>query len=205
MTKKVTLNNSYLIAKGSERACYINPNDNTKVIKIIYSKESHNEQNELEYIYMNYLKKKNKDLSFLTNCYGYVDTNIGKGLVFDRVLDFDLNPSQSFRFYIAKKLIPLDYQKKLLDDLQEYLEQNGILFIDTSLTNIFCQKYSDTEYRLIIVDGLGAKRMGIKFWLYRNVEPYAKYKMKRQWKKLMKMYTADIKRVQLGKRPITRF
>jgi len=200
----ITLNKNLLLAEGSERACYLDPNDNAKIIKIIYSKESHNEQNELEYIYMNYLKKKNKDLSFLTNCYGYVDTNIGKGLVFDRVLDFDLNPSQSFRFYIAKKLIPLDYQKKLLDDLQEYLEQNGILFIDTSLTNIFCQKVNAKKYKLIIVDGLGAKRMGLKFWLYRHCSIYAKYKIQRQWAKLMKMYDKDIKRVELGKRPITR-
>jgi len=200
----IKLNKNLLLAEGSERACYLDPNDNSKIIKIIYLQESHNEQNELEYIYMNYLEKRNKDLSLVTKCYGYVDTNLGKGLVFDRVLDFDSNPSKSFRFYIANKLISLDYQKKLLVDLQEYLEQNGILFIDTSLTNIFCQKSSDTKYRLIIVDGLGAKRMGLKFWLYRNVEPYAKYKMKRQWKKLMKMYTADIKRVKLGKRPITR-
>ena len=200
----ITLNKNLLLAEGSERACYLYPNDNAKIIKIIYSKESHNEQNKLEYIYMAYLKKKNKDLSLLTKCYGYVKTNLGDGLVFDRVLDFDLTPSKSFRYYIANKLISVEYQQQLLNHLQDYLEKNGILFIDTSLTNIFCKKITSNEYQLIIVDGLGAKRMGLKFWLYRNLQPYAKYKMKRQWQKLMKMYKADVKRVALGERPITR-
>jgi len=200
----INLTKNDLIAKGSERACYINPNDNTKVIKIIYSKGTHNQQNHLEYIYMQYLLKKNKDLSLLTQCYGYVKTNLGDGLVFDRVLDFDLTPSKSLRYYIANKLISIECQQQLLDHLKDYLEKNGILFIDTSLTNIFCQRTNSKEYKLIIVDGLGAKRMGIKFWLYRHFQFYAKYKMKRQWSKLMKMYKADVKRVALGERPITR-
>ena len=200
----INLTKSDLIAKGSERECYLYPGDNEKIIKIIYSKGKHNQQNHLEYIYMQYLLKKNKDLSLLTKCYGYVKTNLGDGLVFDRVLDFDLTPSKSFRYYIANKLISVEYQQQLLNHLQDYLEKNGILFIDTSLTNIFCKKITSNEYQLIIVDGLGAKRMGLKFWLYRNLQPYAKYKMKRQWQKLMRMYKADVKRVALGERPITR-
>ena len=178
--------------------------DNTKVIKIIYSKGNHNQQNHLEFIYMNYLEKNKKDLSLLTRCYGYVKTNLGEGLVFDRVLDFDLTPSKSFRYYLANKLISISKQKELLKNLQVYLEQNDILFVDTSLTNIFCQKVTSNQFKLIIVDGLGAKRMGLKFWLYRNLQLYARYKMKRQWLKLLKMYEKDIKRVSLGKRPITR-
>jgi len=200
----IILSENLLIAKGSERTCYIHPTDNNKVIKVIHLNGKHNNQNELEYIYMSFIEKRKKDLSSLTKCYGYVETNLGEGLVFDRVLDFDLVASKSFRYYIAQELIPLSIQKVLLSDLQEYLEQNGILFIDTSLTNIFCQKITKEKYKLIIVDGLGAKRMGIKFWLYRHVSIYAKYKMKRQWKKLMKMYQKDIERVKLGERPITR-
>lgn len=200
----ISLTEKNLIAKGSERKCYLHPQDNSKVIKIIYSDGTHNHQNDLEYIYMNYLVKNNKDLSLLTQCYGYVKTNLGVGLVFDRVLDFDYTASKSFRYYIANKLIPVDHQHQLLRTLQEYLEQNVILFVDTSLTNIFCQRINDEEYQLIIVDGLGAKRMGLKFWLYRKFQLYAKYKMKRQWAKLLKMHDKDIKRVKLGKRPITR-
>ncbi len=201
----ITLTKSLLIAKGGERDCYLHPEDNTKVIKIVHKIEEHNNQNELEYSYMKYIKKrKDLDLSQITDCYGYVSTNLGKGLVFDRVLDFDGTASKSFRYYLANKIIPLDEQELLITELKNYLEKNLILFVDTSLTNIFCPKISEDSYKLIIVDGLGAKRTGIKFTLYKISKAYTKYKIKRQWDKFMKMYEKDVKRAKLGKRPFTR-
>jgi len=200
----ITLNDSLLLGKGGERACYAHPNDLNKVIKIVFCKESHNEQNKLEQIYYNDLHKHNKNLSHIVDCHGSVQTNLGEGLVFDRVLDYDGTPSKSFRFYLAQKLIDLNTQKELIDELKNYLFKNSILFVDTSLTNIFAQKISQNNYKLIIIDGLGAKRVGFKFWLLRHCPLYRKYKIYKQWRKFMSMYERDIKRVALGKRPITR-
>lgn len=200
----IILNDSLLIAKGGERDCYINPKDETKVIKILHKEGAHNNQNELEYSYMKYIKRKGADISMLTDCYDYVKTNLGKGLVFDRVLDFDGEPSKSFRYYLANKIIPLSEQKELIRELKNYLEKNLILFVDTSLTNIFCPKISENKYKLVIVDGLGAKRTGIKFFLYKISKTYTKYKIERQWDKFIKMYEKDVKRASLGKRPFTR-
>ena len=200
----IILNDSLLIAKGGERDCYINPKDETKVIKILHKEGAHNNQNELEYSYMKYIKRKGADISTLTDCYDYVKTNLGKGLVFDRVLDFDGEPSKSFRYYLANKIIPLSEQKELISELKNYLEKNLILFVDTSLTNIFCPKISENKYKLVIVDGLGAKRTGIKFFLYKISKTYTKYKIERQWDKFIKMYEKDVKRASLGKRPFTR-
>ena len=200
----IKLDENLLIAKGGERDCYIHPEDKTKVIKVLHKNGIHNNQNKLEYSYMKYLKKKGSNLSSITDCYGYVKTNIGKGLVFDRVLDFDGVPSKSFRYYLANKLIPLKEQEILINELKEYLEENLILFVDTSLTNIFCPKIDENSYKLVIVDGLGAKRTGVKFVLYKMSKSYTKYKIKRQWEKFMKMYEKDVKRAALGKRPFTR-
>ncbi len=119
-------------------------------------------------------------------------------------MDYDGEPSKSFRYYLANKIIPLDEQKKLINELKEYLEDNLILFVDTSLTNIFCPKVSKNKYKLVIVDGLGAKRTGVKFVLYKLSNSYTKYKIKRQWEKFMRMYEKDIQRAKLGKRPFTR-
>lgn len=200
----INLNQDLLIARGGERDCYIDPQDNSKVIKILHKKGLHNNQNALEYSYMKFIKKRVTDFSHITDCYGYVSTNLGKGLVFDRVLDFDEVPSKSFRYYVANKIIPIDEQKKLINELKEYLEKNLILFVDTSLTNIFCKKVNEYEYKLIIVDGLGAKRTGAKFILYKISKAYTKYKIKRQWEKFMRMYEKDVLRAKLGKRPFTR-
>jgi hypothetical protein len=202
--QQILLTDKDLLAKGGERACYIYPSDNTKVIKTIFAQGLHNNQNELEYTYMQYLERKGVDLSHITKCFGFVDTNIGKGLVYDRVIDFDNTPSKSFRYYVANKLLSQDTQEQLVEELRIYLNKNLILFVDTSLTNLFCQQYEKDKFRLIIIDGLGAKRTGVKFWLYRNSKIYTKYKIQRQWEKFMKMYKADIKRANEGKRPFTR-
>ncbi len=201
---KIQLNESLLIAKGGERACYLHPLDNTKVIKILYTKGTHNNQNKLEYIYINDLKRKKINLSHIIDCYGFISTNLGEGLVFDRALDYDGKPTKSFRYMVANKMLTIKEQRKLIEELKNYLEENLILFVDTSLTNLFCQEIKKDRYKIIIVDGLGSKRMGFKFWLYRNFKIYTKYKIKRQWVKFMKMYDKDVKRAQLGKRPFTR-
>ena len=200
----VELKEKDIIAKGGERTCYQHPQDNTKLIKIIHAKGKHNQQNLLEHIYMSFLKKKKKDLSQVAHYYGQIDSNLGSGLIYENIMDYDNNPSKSFRYYVANKLISQDIQKELIEDLRLYLEKNSILFVDTSMTNIFCKKIDEKNYKLIIIDGLGAKRMGTKFWFYRNCKLYTKYKIKRQWDKFMRMYEKDIKRVQEGKRSFTR-
>jgi hypothetical protein len=205
LNKQVILKDNLLVAKGGERACYINPDNSHQIIKIIFVQgEIHNNQNELENTYMKYLMHKKVDMTHIAKCYGYVDTNLGKGLVYERIMDFDGTATKSFRFYIANKLLSKQTQEQLIKELKTYLETNLILFVDTSLTNIFCQQYEKDKFKLIIIDGLGAKRTGFKFWLYRNFELYTKYKIKRQWDKFIKMYQADVKRADEGKRPFTR-
>ena len=204
MDNILKLDEKNLIAQGSERSCYIHPENTQKLIKVIYIKENDNEQNRVEEIYMNYLTQKKVDLTHLAKYYGKIKTIHGDALVYERIMDYDNNPSKSFRYYIAKELLSLSKQQELLNELRNYLKKNSILFIDTSLTNIFCKKIDKENYKLIIVDGLGAKRLGLKFWLYRHCKVYTKYKISRQWKKLISMYNKDIKRVKLGVRPITR-
>lgn len=206
MLEILILNDSLLVAKGGGRACYIHPKDKTKVIKIIYSQEGiNNSQNDIEYTYINYLKKQKKDLSFITDCYGYVETNFGKGLIFDRVLNYDRTTPKSFRYLIANNIIALEEQKLLLDELKEYLEKNEILFVDNSLTNILCCEIEKGKYKLVIIDGLCAKRKGLKFWLYLKSKKYTKYKIKKQWDKLMNSYKSDLERIKSGKNPIKKF
>lgn len=199
------LHDNLLIARGGERACYIHPKDSTKVVKIVFANEGHNRQNELEYTYYCYLARKQIAYTHITKCYGYIATNYGLGLVFERVLNHDDSPCRSLRYAMAYHLINEKLQHELLEELRIYLNTQNILFVDTSLTNIFLQEYTPNQFRLIIVDGLGAKRVGLKSWLYRHSHFYLRYKITRQWTKCMKDYHADLRRIQEGKRPITRF
>lgn len=185
----IELNESLLLGTGGERLVYINPNDKSKVIKILKSNLSkHNFQNELEFKYYNFLLSESRDFSHITKYFGYVDTNLGKGLMFERVVDFDGKDSKSFKYYLKNNILTLAQEKYLLDELKKYLEDNEILFIDCNTQNIFCKRLTDNKYTLIICDGLGARRDNIKLELYMKSRLYTKYKIRKQWKLSIENY-----------------
>ncbi|MCT7505803.1 PhoP regulatory network YrbL family protein [Aliarcobacter cryaerophilus] len=183
----VELKKELLLGDGGERLVFIHPDDNNKVIKVLQPGiKMHNFQNELEFKYYDFLTKKNRDFSNITKCFGYIDTNLGKGLVFERVLDFDGQDSKFLRNCLNDNIFSEAQEKEILEDLKTYLFKNEILFIDCSSHNVFCKKISEDKYTLIIYDGLGARRDGIKLSLYMKSKLYTKYKIKKQWKLFIK-------------------
>ncbi|SFV67397.1 hypothetical protein MNB_SM-5-646 [hydrothermal vent metagenome] len=183
--KKVLLKDAKLLGSGNERFCYLHPEDFNRVIKVPHNKrEKSRHQNELEYRYMRYLQEHNIDISHLTACYGWVETDMGRGLLFQRVRDKDGDDSITFNEALKSGILSVEEAKKLLQELRLYLEKNSILFIDVGLDNILCQKQEDGSYKLVIIDGVGARRLGVKFWFYLHCKLYTNYKVKRQWKKL---------------------
>ena len=183
----VELKKELLLGDGGERLVFIHPDDNNKVIKVLQPGiKIHNFQNELEFKYYDFLTKKNRDFSNITKCFGYIDTNLGKGLVFERVLDFDGQDSKFLRNCLNDDIFSEAQEKEILEDLKTYLFKNEILFIDCSSHNVFCKKISEDKYTLIIYDGLGARRDGIKLSLYMKSKLYTKYKIKKQWKLFIK-------------------
>ncbi|MFY9107654.1 YrbL family protein [Aliarcobacter cryaerophilus] len=183
----VELKKELLLGDGGERLVFIHPDDNNKVIKVLQPGiKIHNFQNELEFKYYDFLTKKNRDFSNITKCFGYIDTNLGKGLVFERVLDFDGQDSKFLRNCLNDNIFSEAQEKEILEDLKTYLFKNEILFIDCSSHNVFCKKISEDKYTLIIYDGLGARRDGIKLSLYMKSKLYTKYKIKKQWKLFIK-------------------
>lgn len=184
--KTLKIDESLLLGKGHERLCYIHPEDATKVIKIGHKKTRN--QNELEATYYEYLARTNADLSHIAKCYGYISANNSKGLVFDRVMNSDLTQPMTFDTAIKVKVISIEYAKSLLEDLRNYLEKNCIIFADIGLGNILCPKQENGEYKLVIVDGLGARRPGFKLWLYTHIPLYARYKIKSQSKKIVNKF-----------------
>ncbi len=184
----LTVNDTLLLGKGNERLCYLHPDDDSKIIKIAYKHHNVRNQNKIEEIYYTYLEKKGISFGHLTHYHGTVDVEGKKGLVFDRVIDSDGSRSLTFSNIVKQKIITIEQAQVLLNDLRVYLSENKILFVDVSLNNIMCRLENDGSYRLIIVDGLGARRLGFKFWLYRHFTPYATYKVASQWKKVIKNF-----------------
>ncbi|AXX87633.1 YrbL family protein [Malaciobacter marinus] len=188
MNKKVVLSSKYFLAKGGERDCYIHPNDENKVIKVVHRNEKHNEQNKLEYKYYKYLKKSDKPQTHLTECFGFIDTNLGLGLVYERLKDYNNKSSKSFKNYLEEKFFTKEEEENLVYELKEYLFKNDILFIDVDLSNVFCQEIFQNVYKLIIIDGLGARRLNWRFYVYLYSKVYTRYKISKQWKKFYNNY-----------------
>ena len=192
MDEKIILKDEHFIAQGGERICYLHPLDNTKVIKIISPRDRvlayNGERNLIEYKYFNFLDKLNIPFTHITKCYSYIDTNLGEGLVFDKVYDYNGEISKTFLELVKFGNITKEQEENLISELKEYIIGNNILFIDYAFGNILCCEYDKNRYKLVIIDGLGAKRCGFKFWLYLNSKIYTKYKVRVQWNRFIKRY-----------------
>jgi hypothetical protein len=188
MNQIIKLSPEYFLVKGGERDIYAHPTNNSKIIKIDSRKKYTRNQNILEYRYYSYLGKKEIDQKKISKCFGFIDTNLGKGLVFEKIIDYDGKLSIGFDEIIKQKKLPVELEIRLLEELKEYLLRNQIVFVDAGLYNILCQEYKKDNYRLVIIDGLGGRRPGFKSNLYIYIAPYRLYKIIKQWKKIKKSY-----------------
>lgn len=187
MKEKINLTDDLFIARGGEREVYQHPFDFTKVIKILYKKNGvytyNGARNKIEYMYFKFLQKSQVPFTHIARCYDYLDTNLGEGLVYDKVFDYDKKTSLDFSTVIKEKLLSEDIEDLLIKELKSYIFKYDILFIDYGIDNILCCEYEKGKYRLIVIDGLGARRLGFKFYLYLNSKLYRKYKVRTQWRK----------------------
>ena len=186
-----TLTDELFLGKGGERSAYIHPKDNNKIIKILSKEGKHNNQNELDYRYSKYLTQQNIPFTHITKCFGWVDTNKGVGLVFERIKNFDNSDIKTLSYYTKYTILDENDGIQLLKELKQYLFENNILFIDASLSNVFCQKVEKDKFKFIIFDGLGGRRMGFKFWLYLHSKLFTQYKIKKQWEVFLSNYHSE--------------
>ncbi len=184
----LTLDESMFIAKGSERKCYIHPEDDSKLIKIQFDNSIGRNQNDVDVFYYNYMTKHKKSFSHIPAFHGEVETNYGPGLVFSLIREYDKQPSKTFEQVVQEKLLSPELEIKLLSSLKRYLNENSIVFGDVVLSNVLCQEYEQGKYRLMIIDGLGSRRFNFKFWLQTHSSFFTKLRIKKQWRKFLSRY-----------------
>ena len=185
----IDLKNAIKIGEGNSRVCYVDPTDSSKIIKVEKKTnfDNYKPNNKIENIYMKFLMRKNKDLSHLPQYYGLVETTLGNGVVFDMIENCDQSKIFSLQEVIEHELLSDEIVRKLLFELIKYLRDNTILFVDISFDNILCKKTLE-GYKLIIIDGLGSRKLKINFWLYMKFEFLAKRKVLKQTKQMIFNY-----------------
>ncbi len=148
------LNNDLFIGEGMGRKCYIHPFEKNLCIKIPSKRGQRSSQREINYL--NRLHARDKSFDMIADFRGEVETNFGKGNLYELVRDYDGNISKNLEYYlslndknITSKMVAL------IENLRVYLKKEYILFSDLDMDNILVKKESASNYKLVVIDGIG--------------------------------------------------
>ena len=165
-------------AGGKKRNCYFHPNDDSKIIKVIPPNKSpevlHSQKFWLRRMLQNpealnanraesekYEKLKQKlgdlrdKLPYLVEFFGKTETDLGEGLVFQAIKNFDGQISES----VVNASETGGYDKaKLLVALKKFAAKSndGLIFNDVGKNNVVVQILGadHADYKLWVVDGI---------------------------------------------------
>ncbi len=85
---EILLSDKSPLSKGMERMCYVHPNDPNLVVKVpLHTGVNECQANEDELKGYQLLKEDNFRLDFISHCYGFISTDLGKGLLCDCIRD----------------------------------------------------------------------------------------------------------------------
>lgn len=176
----IFLNDALFLGEGNARKCYIHPKDNNLCIKILFDKTPKRGPKR-EVKYYKKLQKRNISWKMLAKYLYTVQTNLGKGDVFELVRDFDGEISKSMRYYLSLNNENINKQTiQLLEDLRQYLINEKILFTDLNPTNILLKKINKTAYTLVVIDGIGHNN---DFPMFEYITILVQKKLIRKWEK----------------------
>lgn len=153
----IILSELFLLGKGHHKAAYWYPGKPDLCIKIPYETPDYDLERELAYRRVR--KKRNLPSSLLTEYYGTVATNLGTGYVFERMTDYNGNPSISLTDFLGscngnpekEHFISQMLKKLYKDELEE-----EIITSDTNPDNFYLQETAPGEFRLRIIDNIGS-------------------------------------------------
>ena len=144
------------IGAGGHNATYIHPIDKTKCIKIPHDPNDGDVKKEMRYRKM--CAKKLAKSRLVTEFFGTIDTNLGLGYVFERVLDYDGQTSKDLRDFLPKTKPDTQTLQRiwtiLLNFKSDFLHEN-IAIVDTDITNFMVQESTKGSFRVRIVDNIG--------------------------------------------------
>lgn len=158
LSRMIELTDDLLFAQGSSRKCFQHPDDLHKCIKIgLKEWECPATAHEVNYYRMLQKRKPNLDYLGLPKFYGYKDTNLGKGGVFELIRDEDTQEvSRTLYDYRESGDIAKNSQfwEKVLAEFRTWLKKHSIV-ANFHHDNICAKRLADGSIRLIAIDGIG--------------------------------------------------
>jgi len=152
------------LGAGNERECYIHPHDAARCIKVNRPGVVHREQNRIERYYFRHLERRGLTGRYLPRFYGEASTTLGPGLVFERIVDHDGQASVPLAHALDQGAISRAEARRLVDELFDFLLEEGVCLGDVNRDQVLVRD-AGSQWRPVIIDGLGTRRHGLKLWL----------------------------------------
>lgn len=171
------------IGAGGHNATYIHPIDRNKCVKIPHDPNDGDVKKEMRYRKM--CAKKLAKSRLVTEFFGTIETNLGLGYVFERVLDYNGQTSKDLRDFLPKNKPDTQTLQRiwtiLLNFKSDFLREN-IAIVDTDITNFMVQEPTKGSFRVRIVDNIGTPVLiPLVYWF----DFAAAWKAKRYWNKIV--------------------
>lgn len=150
----IHLNENDRIARSTTRDCYLHPENPDRVIKILRNppgrfKRSANDQEWRSY---RYIRKRFGKQDFFVDCQGFVETTLGRGLMFDCVRNFDGNISHCLLDILTDPEYDLVRVEEVVERFCRALIEKEIPLFDLNLLNILIQVMPDGTYHPVSID-----------------------------------------------------
>lgn len=161
----VLLNDDLFINEGTNRACYKDPTEISKCLKIDIRK---NKETKSEIKYYRRLEKNDISFEMLSKYYGKKDTNYGEAESFELIKDFDGSISKEMDKYLDdtnNSLEDIETLLKYIPLLKEYIFKNKIYVKDLNTVNIMYQIKENNKRRLVIIDGIAHSNYNPLFYI----------------------------------------
>ena len=185
----IKLNDSFLIARSKNRNCYLNPVDPHKVIKIVNHNNSSGMQdaNFKEWAYYKHLKQYYPQFKYISKYHGFVETNMGQGLLADCIMDYNGHISRRLQdVLINRSEYDIAAIEKLINRFCRKIIETNIKLFDLNLFNILIQTVSaDRNYRLFCVDIKGPNDNSEFIPVSSYIPFFSRQKIKRRCRRLI--------------------
>jgi hypothetical protein len=155
MSDTVSLPAHFFVAEGTDRKCFRHPTEPHYCIKVLHP-ERRTGRFWREGRYFLRLQRRGVHFKHLTQFHGLINTRLGKGAVFDMVLDDDGRVSKSLEYYLAQNDNRFNtWAVKEIESLKQDFFEQWIVFHNLNPGNILVKRLSFDEFRLIVIDGIG--------------------------------------------------
>jgi hypothetical protein len=192
MNQKLQLSPQHFVAEGAKRRCFRHPDDETRCIKVLHP-DAGVGRFWRETRYYSRLQRRGVDFRHLTPYRGLIDTSLGKGAIYDLVVDDDAQISRSLHHYLNQN----DHRFNAwivdeIENLKQNLYNQWIVFHDLNPTNILVKRLGFDEFRLVVINGIG----------HNHFFPVASYSAGVARKKLVRVWNRGYRQWYAGFPPV---